>query len=92
MARYQAGESRCRLCCLFDGPGDTATQPALATGSESHPDAPFHTTSADSRDATTTAPTQMKTMRQQHRARRTTEGAQPRKENTLQIPGHQRRH
>ena len=50
MASYQAGESRCSLCCLFDGPGDAATQPALATEHDSHPDAPFHTTSTDGHD------------------------------------------
>ena len=50
MASYQAGESRCILCCLFDGPGDAATQPAPATEHDSHPDAPFHTTSTDGHD------------------------------------------
>ena len=50
MARYQAGESRCRLCCLLEDPDDMATQPALAPGSVSHPDAPFHTTSTDGHD------------------------------------------
>ena len=54
MARYQAGESRCRLCCLIDtdapSPGDMTEQPELPTGSESHLDPPFHTTDADDHD------------------------------------------
>ena len=50
MASYQAGESRCILCCLFDGPGDAASHPAPATEHDSHPDAPFHTTSTDGHD------------------------------------------
>ena len=47
MARYQAGESRCRLCCLLEDPDDMATQLAITPGSVSHPDPPFHTTDAD---------------------------------------------
>ena len=47
MARYQAGDSWCRLCCLLGNPDDMTGKLVLTPGSVSHPDLPFHTTDAD---------------------------------------------